>query len=283
MCDVLIARIQQVWEATNTVSEHSEDGTNVATFTPTLAPDLTMDPTSYSKGDGSVVVADDGNVIHANEVVYNSGPQVNVNYTASKTDVSSTTSNVCKVKPQQQTVMSSGHSPIGHSGQSPLGHGGPISPPPYSTAQAGQFNYQQVYQSIRTQTGPKLTEMLNKYFFSPAWDRRSSSTVRQHVGHSVSSHGFVQFVNPNFSGLSSDIPDRRNSSSKQSSSSFSVLAISALWVVPGNRSDIGVQSTVYVSASDGSADGGTRHIFSVLISVSAATDSWSVRTVAVEQ
>lgn len=156
----------------HTVIEHSEDGNSVATFTPNFPPEAPMDPSSYSKTvEGSVVVADDGSVMHTSEVVYSPGPQmqVNVNYTASKTDASSTTSNVCKVtleafatdrqavlclqpncallqvKPQQQTVISSGHSPIGHSGQSPLSHGGPISPPPpYSTAQPGQFNYQQV-------------------------------------------------------------------------------------------------------------------------------------------
>lgn len=80
----------------HTVTEHSEDGNNVSTFSPNFSPDSTMDPSTYSKTvDGAVVVTDDGS-----EVVYNTVPpmQVNVNYTTSKTDVSSTTSNVCKVK-----------------------------------------------------------------------------------------------------------------------------------------------------------------------------------------
>ncbi|KAK7867211.1 hypothetical protein R5R35_008391 [Gryllus longicercus] len=151
-----IASVKKVWEAIPPgppVIEHNEDGSVASTassFTPTFGNpvDSGLEP-SFPKVEGSSVAGDDGSALTPGEIVYSSGPQIQNNpnsYSGNvavsavpnmvKSDVPSTSSNVCKVKPQQQAVMSAGPSPIGHPG--------PLSPPPFnsSNTQQGHINYQ---------------------------------------------------------------------------------------------------------------------------------------------
>ncbi|XP_063244599.1 protein PRRC2C isoform X4 [Bacillus rossius redtenbacheri] len=138
----------KVWEsvpAMPTVIEHTEDG-NVSTassFTPSFGNpvDSGLDPSSFVK---SVDGPGDDN---SQEVVYSTGPSNS--YVSSKADPTATSSNVCKVKPQQQAIMS-GPSPIGHPG----GAAGALSPPPFnSTGQQGHINYQATLGGTAAQFG----------------------------------------------------------------------------------------------------------------------------------
>lgn len=130
-----IASVKKVWENATpmpTVVEH-EDGTSVVSS-------ATSFPQAFESGD-----VDDSYSPHQQ---YN---QSNI-----KNEITTST-NVCKVKPQQQSSGSSGTqpgstvpgpSPIG-AGQSPIGHPpvslqGPLSPPPFnSTGQPSHINYQE--------------------------------------------------------------------------------------------------------------------------------------------
>ncbi|XP_063244612.1 protein PRRC2C isoform X15 [Bacillus rossius redtenbacheri] len=143
-----IASVKKVWEsvpAMPTVIEHTEDG-NVSTassFTPSFGNpvDSGLDPSSFVK---SVDGPGDDN---SQEVVYSTGPSNS--YVSSKADPTATSSNVCKVKPQQQAIMS-GPSPIGHPG----GAAGALSPPPFnSTGQQGHINYQATLGGTAAQFG----------------------------------------------------------------------------------------------------------------------------------
>nr|CAD7196175.1 unnamed protein product [Timema douglasi] len=155
-----IASVKKVWESMPvsmpTVIEQHEDGSVTSTassFTPTFgnAVDAGMDPSAFGKGvDGP---GDDGSSLNS-EVVYSPGPAmqgVPNSYSGGvcvKTDSTSTSSNVCKVKPQP--VMSSGPSPIGHPGA------GALSPPPFNsstTQQTGHINYQPTLGGTAAQFG----------------------------------------------------------------------------------------------------------------------------------
>ncbi|KAK7867205.1 hypothetical protein R5R35_008391 [Gryllus longicercus] len=140
-----IASVKKVWEAIPPgppVIEHNEDGSVASTassFTPTFGNpvDSGLEP-SFPKVEGSSVAGDDGSALTPGEIVYSYSGNVAVSAVPNmvKSDVPSTSSNVCKVKPQQQAVMSAGPSPIGHPG--------PLSPPPFnsSNTQQGHINYQ---------------------------------------------------------------------------------------------------------------------------------------------
>ncbi|XP_011689599.1 PREDICTED: protein PRRC2C isoform X6 [Wasmannia auropunctata] len=130
-----IASVKKVWENAPpmpTVVEH-EDGTSVVSS-------ATSFPQAFESGD-----VDDSY-----------SPHQQYNQSNMKSEITTST-NVCKVKPQQQSSGSSGTqpgstvpgpSPIG-AGQSPIGHPpvslqGPLSPPPFnSTGQPSHINYQE--------------------------------------------------------------------------------------------------------------------------------------------
>ncbi|XP_046404098.1 LOW QUALITY PROTEIN: uncharacterized protein LOC124169510 [Ischnura elegans] len=166
-----IAAVKTFWENTPpmpTVLEISEgnDGSSVVVASSSVAAATSASPSSSSPSSlapgvvaatagfvvdqpsSSVVVmtGEDGSGLNATEVAFSPGTPMQVSNSfgvtpasLGKGDPGSTSSNVCKVKPQQQTAVMS-------TGPSPIGHPGPLSPPPYNSssaqATAGHINYQ---------------------------------------------------------------------------------------------------------------------------------------------
>ncbi|XP_065337387.1 protein PRRC2A isoform X3 [Cloeon dipterum] len=126
-----IASTKKVWEMPSVV-EHSQDEFSSAGFEPSLessfkeaSAEESALPTdvSYSVGPTSVT---GGN--------YTAAPGgLSATSLAGKTDPTTTSSNVCKVKPQQQQMAMSA---AAAAGQSPLGQQTQLSPPPYNSTSA---------------------------------------------------------------------------------------------------------------------------------------------------
>ncbi|XP_059483980.1 protein PRRC2C isoform X2 [Neocloeon triangulifer] len=141
-----IASVKKVWENATmpTVLEHSQDDFSTAGFEQALdssfkeASSEENLPTDVSYSVGQTIVSGG---------TYAAVPGgLSATSLAGKTDPTTTSSNVCKVKPQQQQMaMSAGQSPIGHQNQ--------LSPPPYNSSSTSSQHSHLGYTAVQRSAG----------------------------------------------------------------------------------------------------------------------------------